>query len=824
MPKLPDSFSDWFKDLTGQSPSAEVLTHCRRELMHAIWRLLLDGEFIEACKHGIVILCPDGISRRFYFRVFTYSADYPEKVLLATIHNLGRCPCPRCLVTKDKLDQIGTVRDNKIRVNSRRVDDEGYRAYVHRARDWIYRSARGIRSKKVETLLAPKSLVPTTNAFSSLTSFGLSIFDMLVPDLMHEFELGVWKATFTHLVRILVANPGGDSVQGLNDRYRQVPTFGRATIRRFTNNVSAMKKLAARNFEDLLQCALAVFEELLDDPVHDKVILDLIFTLAFWHSLAKLRLHTDLTVNELKEVTRMLGRQLRHFTKVTCAAFVTRELPREEAARGRRTAKKAAAGAAAGTAAPPAAQQPAPGARIKKFNMETYKGHSLADYAATILFFGTTDSYSTQPGELEHRRVKRYYARTNKNDATGQMTQLERRETALLKISRAEHIPPISTLENPIPIPSVEPEPTGKSSKRKRKSRAQPKKVLPALDFADSESLPYTPPEAHYHISLSRNFHCNIPVWLAANTGDPALKEFLPKLQEHLLGRLFHPNWSGDGHEFSPQERSKILIINDRLYRHKVLRINYTTYDVRRGQDSMNPRTHADIMMLAPDDGAANPDQHPFTYARVLGVFHVDVVRYFRLDRNFKGGLKRKRLHRVEFLPDFDPAAFGFVNPDEVIRGSHLIPAFAHGITDQFPPSLCRRKDELDDWKYHYVNLDMFMGYLGGGVGHYQVPVPDSEDVEEETDLYPEDEQPEEDEPTVGPVEPPAGDDNDPDSDLDDDDDGPASGDEEGDEDSDEEGDPWAEEEEPNEDNLGPEDGEDIVDETSTAQFGYDDL
>jgi hypothetical protein len=106
----------------------------------------------------------------------------------------------------------------------------------------------------------------------------------------------------------------------------------------------------------------------------------------------------------------------------------------------------------------------------------------------------------------------------------------------------------------------------------------------------------------------------------------------------------------------------------------------------------------------------------------------------------------------------------------------------------------------------------------------YQVPVPESDDVEEEDDLYLEDAQPEEDEPTVAPVEPPAGDDDDLDSDLDDNDDEPASGDEEGDQDSDEEGDPWAEEEEPNEDNLGPEDGGGIVDETSTAQFGYDDL
>ena len=35
--------------------------------------------------------------------------------------------------------------------------------------------------------------------------------------------------------------------------YRRVPTFGRDTIRRFSGNASAMKKLAARDFEDLLQ-------------------------------------------------------------------------------------------------------------------------------------------------------------------------------------------------------------------------------------------------------------------------------------------------------------------------------------------------------------------------------------------------------------------------------------------------------------------------------------------------------------------------------------------------------------------------------------------
>ncbi len=93
---------------------------------------------------------------------------------------------------------------------------------------------------------------------------------MFVPDLLHEFELGVWKATFTHLMCILYAM-GGTVVQELNkryiaspmawvngmanrwDRYRAIPTFGRGVIRRFSRNAASMKKLAARDFEDLLQ-------------------------------------------------------------------------------------------------------------------------------------------------------------------------------------------------------------------------------------------------------------------------------------------------------------------------------------------------------------------------------------------------------------------------------------------------------------------------------------------------------------------------------------------------------------------------------------------
>jgi hypothetical protein len=70
-------------------------------------------------------------------------------------------------------------------------------------------------------------------------------------DLLHEFELGVWKAIFTHMMRILHAI-GGNVVQDLNQRYRDVPPFGKGVICCFTGNPSAMRKLAARDFEDLL--------------------------------------------------------------------------------------------------------------------------------------------------------------------------------------------------------------------------------------------------------------------------------------------------------------------------------------------------------------------------------------------------------------------------------------------------------------------------------------------------------------------------------------------------------------------------------------------
>ncbi|KAI0691329.1 hypothetical protein BC835DRAFT_1279354 [Cytidiella melzeri] len=235
------------------------------------------------------------------------------------------------------------------------------------------------------------------NAFSEkLRKFGNNFYDLFVPDLLHEFELGVWKATFSHTLRILFA-AGGDRIQQLNERFRQVPTFGRDTIRRFTKNTADMKKLAARDFEDILQCCIPVFEGLLDEPFN-AILLDLLWTLAVWHALAKLRMQTSSTLAHLDNATTALGKRLRLFKDKVCDHFATRELPRESAARGRRTAALAAKGQMGIDTSSDIADVATilSGQHLKTFNLSTYKLHALGDYVSSIKQFGPSDNTSTQ--------------------------------------------------------------------------------------------------------------------------------------------------------------------------------------------------------------------------------------------------------------------------------------------------------------------------------------------------------------------------------------------------------------------------------------------
>lgn len=158
---------------------------------------------------------------------------------------------------------------------------------------------------------------------------------------------------------------------------------------------------------------------------------------------------------------------------------------------------------------------------------------------------------------------------------------------------------------------------------------------------------------------------------------------------------------------------------------------------MRRGQDSMNPRTHCDVMVLSSEVG---PKAHPYWYARVLGVFHAKVlhrgpksrnhsiqhmeflwVRWFGIEPGYQSGSNHARLPKIGFVPNTlkepqigltpdimkDNNAFGFLDPSLVIRGCHLVPAFAAGRTSELlethSPTAARPLGETDDWSNFYV-------------------------------------------------------------------------------------------------------------------------
>jgi hypothetical protein len=66
----------------------------------------------------------------------------------------------------------------------------------------------------------------------------------------------------------------------------------------------------------------------------------LLYRTAEWHALAKLRMHTDQSLDLLEELTTEFGVLMRRFRDVTSSQFATVELPREMAARNRREAQK----------------------------------------------------------------------------------------------------------------------------------------------------------------------------------------------------------------------------------------------------------------------------------------------------------------------------------------------------------------------------------------------------------------------------------------------------------------------------------------------------
>ncbi|KAH9483035.1 hypothetical protein JR316_0005135 [Psilocybe cubensis] len=238
----------------------------------------------------------------------------------------------------------------------------------------------------------------------------------------------------------------------------------------------------------------------------------------------------------------------------------------------------------------------------------------------------------------------------------------------------------------------------------------------------DRELLEPTPPDLHYHISSD---------------------DFMLRLKTHLYARLSGVNEFSDS--IGTHERLQITIFGDRIYEHQVLRINYTSYDMCRIQDTLKPNSsRCDIMVLASNKGA-DQQVHLYWYARIIGIYHANVVistpdDYYRASKHkvdflhvrWLGvcedchyGWKYRRLPQLVFGDINDSASFGFVDPSLVIRATHLIPRFILGKIPTLGLSVAYRSkenNEGEEWERYYVNFfvdrDMVMLYRGGGVGH----------------------------------------------------------------------------------------------------------
>ncbi|KAF8954285.1 hypothetical protein BDZ97DRAFT_1633002, partial [Flammula alnicola] len=166
----------------------------------------------------------------------------------------------------------------------------------------------------------------------------------------------------------------------------------------------------------------------------------------------------------------------------------------------------------------------------------------------------------------------------------------------------------------------------------------------------------------------------------------------ISKLKDHILVRLLNGEYEGEVtyDEFTDEERNTVRIAGDRIYHCKTMYISYTTYDVRCDGDMINTQTYPDIMVKSSE---TRPQAQPYWYAHVIEILHVLIVAVNGLPvRAVDRGLEWSRVYittgfamhacqKLAFWNQQTSMHFTFLDPAQVIRGTHIIPAFSERCT-----------------------------------------------------------------------------------------------------------------------------------------------
>ncbi|KAF6744863.1 hypothetical protein DFP72DRAFT_1078070 [Ephemerocybe angulata] len=282
---------------------------------------------------------------------------------------------------------------------------------------------------------------------------------------------------------------------------------------------------------------------------------------------------------------------------------------------------------------------------------------------------------------------------------------------------------------------------------------------------------------SRYFIGKSQNVPVNLDRFLRINAGDPAMRDFLPKLKRHLFPRLIAellhearnnlddysssiPALESLSSSFSDNDLNHLYLHSDRIYRHSILRIRYTTYDCRRDCDIIKPSSAKhDFMSIRGGDaldsesaasdlpiGSNSDEGHHYVYGRVLGVFHTNLIyggqgkldlkkrrfdflwiRWYIPKEANEQTWASKRLDRLSLAPLNDPESCDFLDPRDVLRAAHIIPRFSLG--QKYDPKVdsgrifSKGAKDISEWEEYIVNRfvdrDMTMRFHWGlAVGH----------------------------------------------------------------------------------------------------------
>ena len=108
--------------------------------------------------------------------------------------------------------------------------------------------------------------------------------------------------------------------------------------------------------------------------------------------------------------------------------------------------------------------------------------------------------------------------------------------------------------------------------------------------------------------------------------------------------------------------------------------------------------------------------RHPYWYAKVLKIFHVNVrrlgcmetmrmeflwVHWFGHDPDYEGGFETRRLYRIGLTDNEDATSYEFLNPSDVLRAVHLIPAFSSNKTNLD----ANNSDEAPVQEFYYISM-----------------------------------------------------------------------------------------------------------------------